>query len=140
MGDNNNTDEKTLRVRRGRVDSVDLYEVKENELDILEKGESDGIFLNFSISLISLATTGITALATATFINRTVENTFLFVSIVGITGGILLLILWYRGRKSIKSVITKIKNRIPAECVVAPPVEEDRAQPAADDQDIAPAG
>ena len=42
-----------LIVRRGRVDSVDLYEVKENELELLEKGSPASLQLNFSIFLLT---------------------------------------------------------------------------------------
>ncbi len=108
--------DKPLQVRRGRVDSVNLYEVKENELDILENGEPTGIYLNFSIFLLSLAFTGIVSLCSATFSNSTIKNIFLFVSIIGVLGGLFLLILWIRGRKSIKSIIKTIKDRIPQEC------------------------
>ncbi len=108
-----NTNEKPLQVRRGRVDSVNLYEVKEDELEILENGESTGIYFNFSIFLLSMAISCITALATATFSSPRIENAFLFVSIIGLIVGIFLLILWWKGRKSIKLIIVKIKNRIP---------------------------
>jgi hypothetical protein len=109
-----NTD-KPLEIKRGRVDSVSLYEVKENELDILENGEPTGIYLNFSIFLLSLAFSGILTLCTATFNNDLVKNSFLFVSIIGIIIGILLLILWWKGRKSVKNIIQKIRGRIPQE-------------------------
>lgn len=109
----NNVEEKPLRVRRGRVDSVDLYEIKENELEILEKGEPFSVYLNFSIFLLSAAITGIVALCTATFKNDITKYSFLFVSILGIIIGLLLLILWYRGRKSVKSIFKKIRERIP---------------------------
>jgi hypothetical protein len=110
--------EKTLRVRRGRVDSVDLYEVKEHELEILEKGEPVELCLNFSIFLISTAISTITTLCTATFASDLVRNMFLFVSIIGVVGGIFLFIFWWRTRTSIKSIIKRIKDRIPPELVV----------------------
>lgn len=107
--------EKPFRIRRGRVDSVDLYEVKENELEMLENGEPTGIYLNFSIFLLSVAISCILGLCTATFKSPLIENAFLFVSIIGIIGGVFLGILWWKGRKSIKLIIKKIKNRIPIE-------------------------
>ena len=36
------------RIRRGRVDSVDLYEIKESELDLIEKGPPSEIQLVFA--------------------------------------------------------------------------------------------
>lgn len=141
-GAKNTTSEKALRVRRGRVDSVDLYEVKEHELEILENGEQTGLYLNFAIFLLSLAFSGILTLSTATFTNSKIENTFLFISILGVLGGFFLLILWWRGRKSIKQVVKKIKDRIPAEYME--PQEESGTPtdpvPVGDDKDILPEG
>lgn len=111
MEKNTNTD-NTLLVRRGRVDSVNLYEVKENELDVLENGEENVIQLNFAIFLLSIAFSGILTLCSATFKSKLLENTFLFSTIIGTILGIYLLIMWWRGRKSIKKVIQTIKNRI----------------------------
>ena len=108
----NNNSGKTFRVRRGRVDSVDLYEVKENELEILENGEQANIQLNFSIFLLSIAFSGFLTLCTATFSESILQNTFLFVTIIGIIGGLYLLFMWWKGRKSIKMVIKTIKNRL----------------------------
>lgn len=110
--------DKPLQVNRGRVDSVNLYEVKENELDILENGEPTGIYLNFSIFLLSIAFSGILTLCSATFNKEILQYTFLFVSIIGVIGGLFLLILWWRGRKSIRSIIQRIRDRIPPECGV----------------------
>ncbi len=117
MNTQKNTQEKPLRVRRGRVDSVDLFEVKEHELEILENGEPTGIYLNFSIFLLSVALSCILALGSATFSSSRMENIFLFLAIIGLIGGLLLIVLWWRGRKSIKSIITRIKNRIPPEYI-----------------------
>lgn len=107
--------EKTLRVRRGRVDSVILYEVKENELEILENGEQTNLQLNFSIFLFSISFSGIFTLLTATFTNALIQETFLLISICGFIIGLYLLLIWWKGRSSIKSVIKIIKDRIQPE-------------------------
>jgi hypothetical protein len=112
-------DQKDVRIRRGRVDSVDLYEVKDGELDLLEKGSPAGLQLNFAVFLLSLAFSGICALATATFANRTIQSSFLLVSIVGIFGGVYLLLCWYRSRASIAKLCKRIRDRIPPD--VRPP-------------------
>ncbi|MCL2289577.1 MAG: hypothetical protein FWC34_02570 [Bacteroidetes bacterium] len=116
MAKNTNSD-KSLRVRRGRVDSVCLYEVKENELEVLENGESTSFHLNFAIFLLSTAVTSILTLCTATFASPLLQNIFLFVAIVGILFGAYLLLRWRKGRKSIKLVILTIKSRLQPELV-----------------------
>jgi len=116
MAKSTNSD-KALRVRRGRVDSVSLYEVKENELELLENGEPTSLQLNFAIFLLSLSFSGILTLCTATFSIPILQTTFLFVTIIGVILGAYLLLMWWKGRKSIKTIIQVIKNRIPPEIV-----------------------
>lgn len=110
--------EQPLRVRRGRVSSVDLFEVKEHELQILEQGTPADLYLNFAIFLISTAISTITALCTATFENTIVQNVFIFVSVIGVLGGIFLLILWKRTRASVRIVIRDIRCRIPPDIAI----------------------
>lgn len=106
------SDEKHLVVRRGRVDSVDLYEVKENELELLEKGAPATLQLNFAIFLFSIALTCIVALATTNFKWPIVESIFTFSGVIGVLMGSYLLISWWRTKESISEVIKVIKNRI----------------------------
>jgi len=107
--------DKALVVRRGRVESVDLYEIKDSELDLLERGSPADLQLNFAIFLVSMAFSAICTLATATFSNKTIENAFIVVSVVGILLGAYLLIAWWTNRKSLKDVCARIRQRIPPE-------------------------
>ena len=81
-------DGETLPVRRGRVESINLYEVKEDELDLLEKGSQATLQLNFSIFLFSIAFTSIAALATSDFKWKIIESVFTVTSVIGILLGI----------------------------------------------------
>jgi hypothetical protein len=105
--------EKPLRVRRGRVDSLSLYEVTSYELDILEKGHPGSLYLNFATFLLGVAASFIIALATADL--KSVILFAVFVAIAFSAGiiGILLFILWYRSRASIPDIIANIKKRMP---------------------------
>lgn len=105
----------TFKVFHARVDSVILYEIKENELDILEKGSQADIFLNFAIFLLSIAISCLLSLCTAKFDNDIIATVFVCLTIIGFIGGVLLLILWWRGKSTIKSVIKSIRDRVPAE-------------------------
>ena len=106
-------DQKHLRIRRGRVDSVDLYEIKESELEILEKGSPADLKLNFAIALLSIAFSSICALATATFANSTFETIFIVVAIVCVIIGVYLLFSWYQSHTSHRKVCQRIRGRIP---------------------------
>ena len=117
-------DQNHLRVRRGRVDSVDLYEIKDSELDLLEKGAPADVQLNFAISLLSIAFSSICALATATFPNPSFETIFTLVAIVGVVIGVYFLVSWYRSRTSHRDVCKRIRGRIPAD-VLPPSLNQD---------------
>ena len=124
------TDGETgLKIRRGRVDSVDLYEVKDSELDVLEKGTSAELQLNFAIFLISVAFSAICSLSTSTFKYPKVETIFMLVSIVGVLGGTYLIIQWRRTRTSVTEICKRIRDRIPPDVrspVLAPPCPSDK--------------
>ncbi|NWC73857.1 hypothetical protein HX823_07155 [Pseudomonas sp. P7759] len=106
-----------LVVRRGRVDSVDLFEVKEHELEMLEQGSPASLQLNFSIFLLSIAFSAILTLSTAIVESQILQTVYVVISVVGILLGVYLLISWWRTRTSIKKIIATIKNRIPPEAI-----------------------
>jgi hypothetical protein len=108
----NGEDSKPLRIRRGRVESVDLYEIKDSELELFRKGSPADLQLNFSIFLLSLAFSAIAALSAATFPNGNVHTTFIVIAVVGILLGVYLLIVWARNRSSLRSVCDGIRQRI----------------------------
>jgi len=106
--------ETEVLIRRGRVASVDLYEIKDSELELLEKGSPAGLYLNFAIFLLSMAFSAIVAICTAaSFVSPVAETLFLIVAVVGILGGVFLLILWMRTRASIRLIVAVIRQRIP---------------------------
>ncbi len=125
-------------VRRGRVDSVDLYEVKENELELLEKGSPSSLQLNFSIFLFSIAFSAILTLTTTTAKWSIMTTVFVVVAVIGILLGSYLLITWLQTRTSISGTIATIRNRIPPEPIYIEDEETTESVDSADDQ--APAG
>lgn len=114
-----------LMVKRGRVASVTLYEIKDSELDILENGSPSSIQLNFAIFAISLAFSAICTLTSATFSNSRVENVVTFVAVIGCLFGFYLLFMWNRTRTSLKDVCSKIRERVPPDVLPQLPVTPD---------------
>lgn len=112
-----------LRIRRGRVDSVDLYEIKDSELDLLEKGSPADLQLNFAVFLLSLAFSAICSLATATFTNSHVETAFTLIAIVGVVLGTYLILAWRRTRSSVKGLCGEIRRRMPPDVLPPTPAE-----------------
>jgi hypothetical protein len=136
-------DSKPLRVRRGRVESVDLYEIKDTELDILEKGTPADLQFNFAIFLLSLAFSAIGALATATFAVKAIETTFIIIAVVGILLGVYLMIAWWSAKSEVKALCKRIRHRIPPEIITADEEEEEEEPPivaAAESADVGPRG
>ena len=119
-------DDSKLRVRRGRVESVDLYEIKDTELDELEKGTPAELQLNFAVFLISTAFAAISSLATANFSNKIIETIFIVISVVGVFVGLYLLIAWWRTRSSVKELCLRIRERIPPDPQLATLDESER--------------
>ena len=95
-------DEKHPIINRGRVEFLNLYEVKENELELLEKGSDANLQLSFAIFLFSTALTCAAALATSSFKWKIAESIFTFIIVVGLLLGTYLVISWWRSRKSIR--------------------------------------
>ena len=132
--------EKSIPVRRGRVGSVNLYEVKEEELDLLEKGSPAPLQLNFAIFLFSIAFTCAIALATSTFKSKIVETIFIVVSVIGILQGALLIIIWWRTKTSIAKVVATIRSRINGNTIGTQMQDEPETQPKNPENDEAPHG
>lgn len=128
------TESTPLRVRRGRVASVDLYEVKDSELDIIEKGSPASVQLNFAVFLLSLAFSSILSLCTATFKSDVVQTIFVLAAVVGVLMGAYLLIIWYKTRTTISTIVRGIKARMepPETHTMKPTSVEPRAKPASE--------
>jgi hypothetical protein len=101
-----------LTVKMGKIDSITIYQVTQQELETLEKGRIDSIFLNFAIFSLSIASSFLIVLLTTDIISIKVYASFLIVIILGFLSGLILLILWYISRKPVKTLIEKIKKRV----------------------------
>ena len=106
-------DEQTLVINRGRVKSFDLYEVKENELELLEKGSTANHEFGFGVFLLSTAITCLAALGTTDFKWQIVQQICIFLTLIGFILGAFFMMSWWRIRKSVKEVVLRIKDRIP---------------------------
>ncbi|MDD2199668.1 MAG: hypothetical protein PHE08_08090 [Bacteroidales bacterium] len=106
------SDEK-VNVRRGRFDSLCIYDITEGELDTIEKGSPNSLYLNFSIFLISIAISFLISLMTNDYSEKQAAFTiFTVITVVGFILGILLLIMWFRTKNEFDETISKIKDRM----------------------------
>ena len=133
------SDEKPL-IRRGRVDSLNIYEVKEHELELLENGAAGTLQFNFAIFLFSIALTCIAALATADFKWDIVRSIFVFTTVVGLIVGSYLMLNWWRTRTSLKKVVSVIRSRINGQASDVQILEEPETQPKEPEDNEGPNG
>jgi hypothetical protein len=120
---NGNTSESGLlpAIRRAKIDRLNIFEVSESELDILERGSPESLFLNFAIFLLSSSGNLLIALLTTKIEAERVFYTFVIGTLVGFIGGLLLLALWGWYRRSRSRIFEQIRRRMPPEGVPSDP-------------------
>jgi hypothetical protein len=118
-------------IRRVRIDRLTIFEVSEAELDILQRGSPESLFLNFAVLLLSTAISFSIALATTNIQSTKTFAVFVTLTAIGYVGGLLLLLLWLWNRQSISQVIRGIRGRQPPSGVAAglssSPAEDEQA-------------
>lgn len=114
---NRSTQESELlpAIRRAKFDRLDIYEISDSELQLLERGSPDSLFLNFAIFLLSSSIALLVALLTTNIEATRVFNTFVIITVVGFIGGTLLLALWGWHRRSRATIFEQIRRRMPPE-------------------------
>lgn len=104
-------------IHRIRLDKLRIFEISEGELEALERGSPQSIFLNLAIALISIAISFTVTLVTVTIADDRTYYVLVIVTSIGYVAGITLGLLWVISRWSLKKVSTAIRSRIPAEGV-----------------------
>lgn len=102
-------------IRRARIDTLNIYEISEGELQVLEHGSPESLYLNFAIFLLSSAGSVLVALLTTRIESERLFNTFVIFSVTGFMIGLLLMLLWRRNRQSTSLVFAEIRRRMPPE-------------------------
>lgn len=113
--DDKYTGENEVRIVRGRVDSLSLYEITDHELDMLEKGSPGSLHLNFGIFLLSVGTSFLITLLSTDIQSNRIFTIFIVLCSLGIVGGTFLIFLWYRMKGDVADIVSKIKKRIAAQ-------------------------
>ena len=105
-------DNKPL-IYRGKLDSITVYEITDYELEMLDRGSPDSDILNYSILLLSAATSFLIALLTTEIKSIELLCAFEMCVIVGYVIGLFLFHKWYKDSGGSKPLINKIKDRVP---------------------------
>ena len=98
-------------IKRFGIKTVEIYDVTNEELEQIENGLPYSIYLNFSISLLSMAVPSIFSLLTTQINNLEIMIIFYCFTICCIILGLIFLIIWFINRKKLPSVIKKIRER-----------------------------
>ncbi len=110
---NIDTEDRGPTIKKGRVGSVTIYEVKENELETLERGSPNSIYLNFGIALISIGLSFLITLLTVELKDKIIVFTvFALITIVTLIIGFFLMVIWYRSNNDIKTIFKEIRARL----------------------------
>lgn len=107
--------EDTPIFTRGKLGEVRIYDVTESELDILERGSPNSIFLNFALVLIP---TGLSFLIALNDSAVEEDHTFILytlIVIISFVGGTVLLALWLKCRNVHTDTVNKIRSRMKEE-------------------------
>lgn len=102
-------------IRRARLDNLTIYEVSEGELEIIERGSPDSIYLTFSVALLTLAISFLGSLLLTDIKSNAVLFSFIAIVVVGFVVGGVLLVLWKRSTTSVARCVAAIRNRLPPE-------------------------
>lgn len=109
----NENESEVVTVRHARVDSINVYDVTEQELAQLARGGDGGLYLNLCLALVSVAVSFLIAVTTASIISNRQFIIFVVVTAIGFLGAIVFGVLWYRNRESVETVVSAIKRRMP---------------------------
>lgn len=110
--DSNEAGEKGPKIKKGKVDSLTIYEVTEAELEAIEIGSPNSNLLNFGIALVTTAISFLITLLTVDVTDIKLFIVFTLVTIVGFAGGGILLYMWYKTKNNVELIFKKIRDRI----------------------------
>lgn len=102
----------TTRIIHHKMDDIEVFPIRIDQLDLLEKGSNSDLFLEIGLCLVSIFGSFLCSLLVVDF--TTNHKAFEFFLIVCIISGIIsavMLILWYRNRNSKSEIIQKIKSQ-----------------------------
>lgn len=112
MENPSNGSKSSVRILRAPVGSIRIYEVKDSELETLEKEGSAATQLNFAVAAFSVAFSAFGTLVTATIESDLIETFYVVAVVAGLSMGTYCLVQWKQSRASIRKVIADIRNRM----------------------------
>ncbi len=112
MPNQNEQTSSGVKINRGKLGSISLYEVTEDELNLLERGSPASTYLNFSIGLLSVGISFFLSIFSTKIDDIKIYVVFWVIALVTTIAGIVLFVVWRQANKSTENVIQRIKNRL----------------------------
>ena len=113
MSNNEQQPDFLPEIRVGKMGTLKLYLISDDELARLGQGAGQSLFLNFGIGVLSVAVSFLISLLTTTITSDRLFDVFVIVTVVGVLASIVLMILWWCTRKPISRLVQEIRDRIP---------------------------
>ncbi|WP_125334742.1 hypothetical protein [Brucella anthropi] len=113
MGEASREGSISLRIIRGQVDSLSLYEITDYELELLEKGSPSSTYFNFAVFFFSVGVSFLTTLVTVDIESIYVFSVFTCFTIIGLSASTVLFVLWKNTHSSNRALCMKIRARVP---------------------------
>lgn len=110
-------------IHRVRLDSLRIFEISEAELEALERGSTESIYLNLAIAVLSVAISFSVTLATTTVQSDRTFSVFVIIMVIGYLAGVTFGMLWFISRRALRNVSAEIRSRIPPEGFQEPGTE-----------------
>lgn len=112
----NESADKGPIIKKGKVDSLTIYEITDGELETIERGSPNSTFFNIGIALISVAISFLVTLVTVDLALRPrLFTVFVIVTVVGFIVGGVLMTLWVKAKNDVDEVLKKIRGRLKEE-------------------------
>lgn len=100
-------------IRVAPLGELKAYIISEDELDELARGSPASLFLNLALGFIPTGITFLIALLSTTIQSTRIFNVFVICCVVFILAGAVLLLFWWRYASSSRSMINRIRKRMP---------------------------
>lgn len=100
-------------IHRVPLDKLTIYEITEAELDALERGSVDSIFLNLAIFAGSIAVSFLISLLTTEIGSIYTFCAFIILTSIGFLAAVTYMLLWWRNRFDRSRVVKDIRKRLP---------------------------
>jgi hypothetical protein len=101
-----------IKIRLAAVPELTIFQIREDELEALERGAPDSHYLTYAVFSLTTATAFLIALLTAPSAHRLFGLIFTVLAALGYGFGVPWFVVWRKRRKSTAELVAKIRSRL----------------------------